>query len=364
MKATHQHNQEQIGTKYSARDLHHSMSTSYRHHTFATPPQTETKEHSDSFSYSESDKERNIMWALINNIPKRRSLQILRYFTIMSANSDYPSTLTTEPVSALVPPGKCQFGEDFASVSLLKKWKVSGTSSVLRFGLPNEAEPLNLSTCACILAKADLPDRDGKIEGVVRPYTPISTNAQVGSFDLLIKDYGEDGRMSTHLCSLEEGADVAFKHIEPNVKIQAPFPYKKVCMLVGGTGITPMVQAIHAVLGDSSSTTDVVMLYGSRASDDILGQDLLDSWSSSSDRLSVTHVLSHEPEKSDWDGARGHIDKELVEKNFPAPADKDFVIFVCGPPPMYKALCGPRDEKDISGLLKEMGYSADQVFKF
>jgi cytochrome-b5 reductase len=98
---------------------------------------------------------------------------------------------------------------------------------------------LNLSTCACILDKDDLHDREGKLEGVIRPYTPISTNSQIGSFDLLIKNYGENGRMSTHLCNLKEGAEVSFEHIDFNVKIQAPFPCKKLYMLVGGTGISP-----------------------------------------------------------------------------------------------------------------------------
>lgn len=265
---------------------------------------------------------------------------------------------------ALVPPGKCQFTPDFTSVKLMQRWEISSTSSVLRFGLPNESEPLNLSTCACILAKADLPDKEGSIEAVIRPYTPISANSQIGSFDLLIKDYGENGRMSTHLCSLKEGAEVSFKHIDPNVKLQAPFKYGKVCMLVGGTGITPMVQALHAILGDSAGETKAVMLYGSRVSTDILGKELLDSWAKHSDKLSVTHVLSHEPEDSQWSGATGHIDEELVKAHFPPPEDKDSIILVCGPPPMYKALCGARDDKELSGLLKDMGYSAEQVYKF
>ena len=70
---------------------------------------------------------------------------------------------------ALVPPGVCQFTDEFQAVPLLDRFPVSETSSVLRFGLPNEKEPLNLSTCACILAKADLPDREGNLEAVIRP---------------------------------------------------------------------------------------------------------------------------------------------------------------------------------------------------
>ena len=306
------------------------------------------------------------MWSLINQLSTRRSLpHLLRYVSIMAATSDLPSSLTGNPTLALVPPGKCQFSADFTAVPLLKKWEISPTSFVLRFGLPDTSKPLNLSTCACILAYDDLPDYDGNLEGVVRPYTPISTNAQIGSFDLLVKNYGDHGRMSTHLCGLEVGKEIAFKHVDGNVKIQAPFAYKKVCMLVGGTGITPMVQALHAILGDPESVVEVVVLYGSRESRDILGKDFLDSWGKQHHpRLTVEHILSDEPENSNWAGARGHITKDLVQKHFPPPADKSMIILICGPPPMYKALCGPREEKQLSGLLNEMGYTADQVYKF
>ena len=61
---------------------------------------------------------------------------------------------------------------------------------VLRFlAFPDEANPLNLRARAraCILIDQgdDLPE--GKLEGVI--HTPISTNFQIGSFDLLIKNY-------------------------------------------------------------------------------------------------------------------------------------------------------------------------------
>ena len=35
-----------------------------------------------------------------------------------------------------------------------------------------------------------------EVVDVIRPYTPISANDQVGCFDLLVKDYDESGYMS------------------------------------------------------------------------------------------------------------------------------------------------------------------------
>jgi hypothetical protein len=44
------------------------------------------------------------------------------------------------------------------------------------------------------------------------------------------------------------------------------------------------------------------------------------------------------------------------------------IMQVCGPPPMYKAICGMKAEDksqgELSGTLKDMGYTKDMVFKF
>lgn len=127
-----------------------------------------------------------------------------------------------------------------------------------------------------------------------------------------------------------------------------------------------MIQALHAILGDAGSDTEVVMLYGSKVSSDILGQELVDNWARDhKDRFKVVHVLSEEPADTEWTGARGYIDKELIKSNFPdSSGGDDTMLWICGPPPLYNALCGPRDKKELTGLLADMGYTAEQVYKF
>ena len=173
--------------------------------------------------------------------------------------------------------------------------------------------------------------------------------------------------MSRHLCELEVGSNLHFKHISFNVKIQAPFKQKHIAMIVGGTGITPMIQALHAILGSERySDYKVSMLYGSKVSNDILGQELLEKWSSEySEKFSVKNVLSDEPEDSEWNGERGYISTELVKVSLPPPSLKeDVIVFVCGPPPMMKVICGVREEKEVKGILADLGYDDSQVFKF
>lgn len=171
----------------------------------------------------------------------------------------------------------------------------------------------------------------------------------------------EGGALSEHLATMPLGDGLAFKHIPFNVKTQYPFE-KKLGMIAGGTGITPALQALHAVLGAPGDSTEVSLVYGSKTADDILAADVLDAWAAAHPRLSVTHVLSAEPADSAWTGARGFVDADLVAARLPAPGDGQ--IFVCGPEPMYDALCGPRGDPELTGVLREMGYEKEEVVKF
>lgn len=296
--------------------------------------------------------------------------------SIAMTELNYPMILSERPaVCNLVLPGQCQFNPTFQSVPLLDRVPCGsgGTSYLLRFGLPDETMPLGLTTCACVLACAELSDDDkGEIVDVIRPYTPISANHQVGCFDLLVKDYGEHGWLSKYMCEeLPIGGTVKFKHIGFNVKISAPFKQQKIGMIAGGTGITPMIQALHAILGDGpedqrSDTDEVTLLYGSRSADDVLGGEMLDSWASAHDgKFRRVDVLSNEPADSEYAGERGFIDKDRIVRHLPpASLGDDVIILVCGPPVMYEMLCGPRNESEVKGILGELGYSSSQVFKF
>jgi cytochrome-b5 reductase len=195
--------------------------------------------------------------------------------------------------------------------------------------------------------------------------------------------------MSSYLTSLQPSPQtlVSFKHIPVNVKIQYPFGRPKfIGLIAGGTGITPIIQALHALLDPTpdpsdKSTEQICLLYGSRTKDDIIADELINSWANLSFHnpkalhctFSVVHVLSNESQEvveslgdsrsTSVQYCTGHIERELIESSFPGP-DQDVLILICGPPPMYQALCGPRDEKDVTGILGSMGYQPHQVYKF
>jgi len=265
-----------------------------------------------------------------------------------------------QPTSALAKPNSCVFGDNWTKVPLESRQSVSHDTRLLTFALDDPNKPMGLSTCACVLVRGG---RDAEGNAVVRPYSPVSTNKMHGKFEVIVKVY-DQGVMSKHMDGMKVGDTLDFKHIDKNVKIQYPFGKKRIGMLVGGTGITPMIQALHALLGTKGDTTDVSLLFGNRSEKDILLRETLDEWATQfSDRFHVTHVLSDEDSKSSWKGPRGFINKALIEKHCPPPSP-DTLLFVCGPPPMYNALCGPRDDANITGLLKELGYDSSHIFKF
>jgi len=60
----------------------------------------------------------------------------------------------------------------------------------------------------------------------------------------------------------------------------------------------------------------------------------------------------------------GWIDEAKIAKYAFAPSE-DTLLFVCGLPPMYTALCGPRTEKELGEgtVLQKMGYTTKMIAK-
>lgn len=60
----------------------------------------------------------------------------------------------------------------------------------------------------------------------------------------------------------------------------------------------------------------------------------------------------------------GWIDEAKIRK-YAFPPAEDTMLFVCGLPPMYNALCGPRGEKELreGSVLPAIGYTKEMVAK-
>merc|ERR1719231_1376789 len=119
-------------------------------------------------------------------------------------------TLPSEPEYA----SACFLPTEWTSIPLLSKSEYNHDSTIYEFELPR-CTSLNLPACGCILLNAPGAEKDGS--DAVRPYTPISSNAMLGKFQLIVKRY-DGGAMSQYLHKLPIGSPVQMKHIKFNIK--------------------------------------------------------------------------------------------------------------------------------------------------
>ncbi|KAI9817176.1 MAG: NADH-cytochrome b5 reductase [Pycnora praestabilis] len=231
-----------------------------------------------------------------------------------------------------------------------------------RYELPESGNTSGLRIASALLTKYKGP---GMEKPVIRPYTPVSDEDQKGYIDLVVKVY-PNGPMSEHMHSMNPQQRLDFKG--PIMK----YPYEAnkhdhVALIAGGTGITPMYQVARAIFKNPEDKTKVTLVFGNLTEEDILlKHEFEDLENTYPQRFRAFYVLDHPPEK--WQGGKGHIDKTLLKTVLPAPNEENLKIFVCGPPGLYKAISGtknsPSDQGELSGILKDLGYKQDQVYKF
>jgi cytochrome-b5 reductase len=227
-----------------------------------------------------------------------------------------------------------------------------------RFDLEDPEQVLGMPVASAILVRA--PGEDGK--PVVRPYTPIAGDDK-GHMDLLVKRY-EAGKMSKHIHDLKVGDFLDVKGPLPKIQY-APNKWKKIGMIAGGTGLTPMLQVAHEIVKNPADKTEVSFVFANIAEEDILLRKQLDEMAKKHSNFKVHYVLEKPPQG--WTGAVGYVNEDIVKKHMPAPST-DSIVFVCGPPPMVAAISGPKapdyTQGEVDGILKKLNYTKEQVFKF
>jgi cytochrome-b5 reductase len=195
---------------------------------------------------------------------------------------------------------------------------------------------------------------------VVRSYTPISGDHQPGYFDLLIKSY-PTGNISKHMATMTIGQTLKVKGPK-GAMVYTPNMVRAFGMIAGGTGITPMLQIIRAVIRGRATgdKTQIDLLFANVNKEDILLKEDLDQLAKEDPGFRVHYVLNNPPEG--WTGEVGFVTPEMIQKYLPAPA-ADVKILLCGPPPMISAM-----KKATEGLgftkARPVAKLEDQVFAF
>lgn len=175
-----------------------------------------------------------------------------------------------------------------------------------------------------------------------------------------------DGPMSTHLHNMVKGHRLDIKGPLPKYPWE-PNKHDHIALVAGGTGITPMWQLARAIFSNPEDKTKVTLVFGNVTHDDILlRREFEELENTYPQRFRAFYVLDNPPK--DWSGAAGYIDKTLLKTVLPEPKADNIKVFVCGPPGMMDSVSGnkksPKDQGELSGILKELGYTPEQVYKF
>jgi ferredoxin-NADP reductase len=133
----------------------------------------------------------------------------------------------------------------------------------------------------------------------------------------------------------------------PYGKLTLQENHKKICMLSGGIGITPLRSMIRYST-DKELKTSIMLLYSNRYEKAVAFTDDFDEMQARNPAFKVIITITG-PSKV-WKGPTGRIDREMIEKNVPDYAER--VFYSCGPKSMVDALVA---------MLSKMGLPETQI---
>jgi len=246
-------------------------------------------------------------------------------------------------------------------LKLVEKITLSHDTRLFRFALPSPNHILGLPTGQHIHLSAVV---NGQL--VVRPYTPTSSDDDLGHMDLVIKVYfknvhpkfPEGGKLTQYLEEMAIGDSIDVRGpsgkliykgsgefaIRPDKKTPPnTVRVKKVNMIAGGSGITPMLQIVTAVFKETNSDVKLSLLFANQTEDDILCRsDLEKVLKENPTRFKLWYTLDRPPQ--DWKYSSGFVSDTMLKDHF-YPAADDTLTLMCGPPPMINFACNPALEK-------------------
>lgn len=159
------------------------------------------------------------------------------------------------------------------------------------------------------------------------PFTISSSPTRQGSITVTIKESGD----FTRTIGNTRPGDTA--------SIEAPFgrfslvhgTAERFLFIAGGVGITPIMSMLR-YLRAMQDTRPAALIYANRTESDIIFRTELDELPK---HVNVVHVLA--APGPEWKGDRGLVTQELLTSHV-GDALLDAEVFLCGPPPMMKAV--------------------------
>lgn len=126
-----------------------------------------------------------------------------------------------------------------------------------------------------------------------------------------------------------------------------------------------MYQLIQGILGNPKDQTAITLVFGVNSDADILLKKEFEGFEKQfPGRFKAVYTVSHPIEGSPY--RRGYVTKELLQAVMAESQSNSTKVFICGPPAMEAALLGSRGRFGTGqpGILEQLGYKKNQIFKF
>lgn len=276
------------------------------------------------------------------------------------------------------PPAGVLIRDQYQKFKLIAKDELAKDIYRFTFALPEKYSVLGLPTGQHVAIRGYWDDGDDH-HTVTRSYTPVSNNTDLGRLELVIRCYPDGKLTGKYLVNCNVGDQVEFRGPTGAMRYRKGY-CKRLGMISGGTGITPMFQLIRAICEDKSDSTEVRLIYANRSESDILMRKALDRFSKESGGQFQVYYMLDKPEPG-WKGGVGYCTKETIQEHLPAASNgkhskhclpsgctgadhcADTKILLCGPPGMVNA-----SKKNLVQLGFEapgaVSKMSDQIFCF
>jgi len=211
------------------------------------------------------------------------------------------------------------------------------THDVKTFTIKSPTDFNFISGQYCLVSFVD----NEKFKDQRKPFTFTNSPTDKGFIELTIKKIGP---FTTALFSLKigdllkiRGPIGKFLNFDETIK-------KDVVLIAGGSGITPFMSIIRYSLA-KNLPNKIIMFNGNRTVDDIIFREDLEKIDDEEDNIKIINSLTRET-SADWKGERGRIDKDMI-KRYVNNLSKH-LWYICGPPPMIKAMKAMLKELDLA----------------
>lgn len=203
--------------------------------------------------------------------------------------------------------------------------RVSDAIKIFKFEIPDNRK-LQMKCGEHLVARCT--DQHGNY--IIRPYTPVSKLNEKGSFLIAAKLY-ESGKMSSCMRNWNIGTLVEWRGPFGSFEYY-PNKYKRILLLSGGTGITPVLQILNQVLGNEDDVTYIYVIHSSLDASNIIMLEELRQWNAHWNcdiRFCLTGASKGEMKYGDRVYHK-RIDRQVLLEAVDQINSKNIYVLICG----------------------------------